>query len=536
MSAVTGTGPLLRLASRRDRVLVPVSVLGLVAFTAGSARATIDLYPTLAGALAIFGPLINNPATVALYGPATSLSLDSFAVYKTILLGGVFLCLLAYIVVRRHTRTEEEAGRLELLGAGVVQRRAPLTAAVTLGTLAVLATAVFSGASLAGLGLDSRGSVAFAVSWVIMGLTWVGVTAVAAQLTETTRGTAAISLGALGVAFLLRALGDTSATDSPGRFLVWLSPLGWGERVSPYGNNDFRPLWLGLAAYVLLVGAAFWLRERRDLGAGLLPARAGHARGSLGSVSDLTLRLARGTLIGWAVTAVVLGLVVGSIATNVESIDASGSTGDVLRALARAQGSDASLVDVFFASELHIGAYAVAALGISIVTRLRTEETAMRAEALLATGATRTRWALSHLVLAVVSTTAVMAVVGLLAGVAATRSPAGPTDISVGGLVEAALVTAPAIWVSVAVAMLLIGLAPRLTGLAWAALIVFLLLGELVPVLRWPEWMTNLSPFGHVPSLPVGDLRWLPLVLLTVLAALVAAAGLLALRRRDIPA
>ncbi|WP_374968463.1 ABC transporter permease [Terrabacter sp. BE26] len=534
MSAITGTGPLLRLASRRDRVLVPASVLGLVAFTAGSAKATIDLYPSLAGALEIFAPLLRNPATLALYGPATSLTLDSFAVYKTILLGGVFLCLLAYIVVRRHTRTEEEAGRLELLGAGVVQRRAPLTAAVTLATLAVLATAVLSGASLAGLGLESRGSVAFAVSWVVMGLSWVGITAVAAQLTETTRGTAAISLGALGVAFLLRAVGDTAASDSPARFLLWLSPLGWGERVSPYGANDFRPLWLGLAAYALLVGAAFWLQERRDLGAGVLPARAGTARGSLGSVSSLTFRLARGTLIGWTVAAVVLGLVLGSIATNIESIDSSSATGDMLRALARAQGSNASLVDVFFASELHIVAYAVAALGISIVTRLHTEEVAMRAEALLATGATRTRWALSHLALAVVSTTAVMALAGLMAGIGATRGATGSSEVSVGGLVEAALVTAPAIWVAVAVAMLLVGVAPRLTGLAWAFLIVFLLLGELVPVLGLPDWMTNLSPFGHVPSLPVQSLTVLPLVLLTVVAAVVATAGVVALRRRDI--
>ncbi|MGO4599332.1 ABC transporter permease [Terrabacter sp. 2RAF25] len=531
MSTFAGTGSLVRLASRRDRVLIPVSILALVAFAAGSARATIDLYPSLASALDIIRPLVANPASVALYGPMTSLSLDSFAVFKTVLLGGVFVCLLAYIVVRRHTRTEEESGRLELLGAGAIERRSPLTAAILLATTTVVATAVLAAASLAAVGLDGRGSVAFAVSWTIMGLSWVGITAVAAQLTETTRGTAAISLGALGAAFLLRALGDTAGADNPARLLSWLSPLGWGQRVSPYGENQLWPIWLGLVAYVLLVALAYRLQERRDLGAGLLPSRPGRPRGSMRSVGALTTRLARGTLIGWGLSAVVIGAVVGSIAANLESLSSSDTTLDLLRKLSGADGQ-VSLINVFFTTELHIIALAVAAMGISIVTRLRTEETSSRAEVLLTT-TSRIGWAASHLVIALTSTAVVMALVGLVAG-AADAQRSHDLGASIGRLVPAALVTVPAIWVTVAVALLLVGWVPRLTGLAWAALITFLLLSELVPVLGLPAWMTNLSPFGHVPSMPAEDGRVLPLVLLTVVAAIVAATGLVGLRRRDV--
>ena len=532
MSTFTGTGSLVRLASRRDRVLIPVSVLALVAFAAGSAQATIDLYPSLASALEIIRPLVENPASVALYGPMTSLTLDSFAVFKTVLLGGVFVCLLAYIVVRRHTRTEEEAGRLELLGAGAIERRSPLTAAVLLGTATVLVTAVLTGASLAAVGLDGRGSVAFAVSWTVMGLSWVGVTAVAAQLTETTRGTAAISLGALGAAFLLRALGDTAGDDNPARLLTWLSPLGWGQQVSPYGANRLWPLWIGLTAFAVLVALAYRLQERRDLGAGLLASRPGASRSSMRTVGALTTRLARGTLVGWGVSAVVIGSVVGSIAANVESLGSSDTTLELLRALSGATGGQVSLVDVFFTTELHVIAIAVAAMGISVVTRLRTEETSLRAEVLLTT-TSRTGWAVSHLALALASTAVVMALVGLVAG-AADGQRSGSVGESVARLVPAALATVPAIWVCVAVALLLVGLAPRATGLAWAALITFLLLSELVPVLGLPAWMTNLSPFGHVPSMPAEEGRLLPLVLLVAVAAAVAAVGLGGLRRRDI--
>ena len=47
-------------------------------------------------------------------------------------MGSVFVGLLAFAIVRRHTRVEEEDGRLELVGAGAVGRQAPLTAAVLL--------------------------------------------------------------------------------------------------------------------------------------------------------------------------------------------------------------------------------------------------------------------------------------------------------------------------------------------------------------------------------------------------------------------
>ena len=89
------------------------------------------------------------------------------------------------------------------------------------------------------VGLDPAGSVALGVTWLVIGLSWVGVTAVAAQLTSSTRGTAGWSLGALAVAFLVRAVGDTAAADSPARFLSWLTPLGWGVKVSPFGENRY---------------------------------------------------------------------------------------------------------------------------------------------------------------------------------------------------------------------------------------------------------------------------------------------------------
>ncbi|MER7073771.1 polyketide antibiotic transporter [Terrabacter sp. NPDC000476] len=527
---LTGTVSLLRLAARRDRVLVPASAIGLAGFVALSAQATFALFPDLRQAQASMASTLANPALVAMYGPISSLGLDSIATFKSVLLGGVFLALLAYVVVRRHTRTEEEAGRLELLGAGVVGRRAALTAAVLLGTAAVLLTVVLTVAWSVAVGLDPAGSVALGAAWLAMGLSWVGVTAVAAQLTSSTRGTAGWSLGALAVAFLVRAVGDTAADGSPLRALSWLSPLGWGVQVAPYGADRVWVAALGVLAYAVLVVVAYALLDRRDLGAGVLPSRPGRARSDIRTAGGLTRRLARGTLVGWVTAYVVLGVVLGSIAGSVESFVDSPEVADMLRAM----GGDAgSVTDLYFSTELHFAAVGAAALAIALVTRMHTEETTSRLEAVLATPVRRTTWALGHVALAVAASALVLVV---SAAVAALVHGADVGDV--GGrltlLVGAALSTLPAVWVALGVAVLLHGALPRFTGLAWAALIAFLLLGEFGDLLDLPGWLVDLSPFTHLPALPGGELAWGPLLWLTAVAVVVTAVGLGALRRRDI--
>ncbi len=532
MTGLSGTGLLLRLAARRDRLLIPLSALGLVFVVAGSAQATVALYPDPSAAIAPLRTIMANPALQALYGPITSETLDSLATFKTILTGAVFLCLLAYVVVRRHTRTEEEEGRLELLGAGAIGRQAPLAAAVLLGSVAVLGTALLTTVGAIAAGLDRTGSVALGVAWVVTGLTWVGVTAVAAQLTETARGTAGLALGALALAYLLRAFGDVAVADSPARLLTWISPLGWGVKVAPYGANRLWLLAVGLVAYALLLVLAFALQGRRDLGAGILPSRVGPARGALRTSLALMLRLARGTFVGWLVAFVVLGAVVGSLAGNVQSFVESPETADLLRKMG---GGEGSIIDTFFATEIHVAAVAAAALGVSLVTRLRTEETAGRAETVLATGLPRWRWALEHIVVAMAATTVLMVSLGVVAG-AMDASRTGDAAASIGALTSAGLSTLPAVWVCIGVAAVLFGLAPRFTGAAWVALIVFLTLGEFGDLLGLPSVVSGLSPFAHLPALPGGEVAVGSALVLVGVAVACAAAGLVGLRRRDFPA
>jgi ABC-2 type transport system permease protein len=80
----------------------------------------------------------------------------------------------------------------------------------------------------------------------------------------------------------------------------------------------------------------------------------------------------------------------------------------------------------------------------------------------------------------------------------------------------------------------LFGALPRGATAAWAALAIALALVELGPVAELPQALIDVSPFAHSPRLPGGTLDAAP-VALTALAAAFAAAGLVALRRRDVP-
>jgi ABC-2 type transport system permease protein len=112
--------------------------------------------------------------------------------------------------------------------------------------------------------------------------------------------------------------------------------------------------------------------------------------------------------------------------------------------------------------------------------------------------------------------------------------------ISVGDLTQvfrvvgSALVYVPASWVMVGLALLVFGAIPRRSGLGWAALGVALILTLLGGALNLDQWLLDLSPFTHTPSLPGGAPGLLPVVVLLAVAGVLAGSGLMAFGRRDL--
>lgn len=528
MSTLTGTGTLLRLAWRRDRVLIPVSLVALTALSVGSAQATLDLYPTDEAARDGLGAVLANPSIIAMYGPIGAENRDALSVFKTVLMGAVLVGLLAYAVVRRHTRVEEEVGRLELVGAGVVGRRAPLTAAMTLAALAVVCAGLLTTAGLITAGLDATGSLAMGVAWIIAGLAMVGITAVAAQLTASARACAGIALGALATMFVLRAVGDTAGGAAA--VVSWASPLGWASKVGAFGDNRVWILGPALALSAALVALAFSLLDRRDVGSGLLPARPGPARAGagLGSPTGLVWRLVRPTAIGWLAAFVILGGVLGGLVTSVADMASDPSVVDLLTKLG---GSAGTITDIFLATELAFVAVAAAAAGISVALRLASEERSGRGEPVLASATSRPAWLRAHAVHAFSLPAALLLSLGVV--VALVSGGKGDTP-GLGALVGASAARLPAVAVMVAVALLAAAAVPTWApAIGWGSLAVAFGLGELGVTIGLPDWLVTVSPFAHVPPLPGGEWSAAPTVVMLGIAAALTAAAFVAYRLRD---
>lgn len=525
-----GTGALLRLAIRRDRVVATIWILIFVLMAAGSAGAVEGLYPDSKSLANAADGINNTPAMVALYGRIYDpSSLGAVGLVKLVAFGAAFVGLVTIFTVVRHTRAEEEAGRLELIGATVVGRYAALTAALLMAVGASLVMGLLTGLGLAGAGLPASGAFAFGLSWAFVGIAFAAVGGLTAQVTESARSAMGLGAVVLAVAYLIRAVGDSTGSESES-WLSWLSPIGWGQQVRPFAGDQWWLLAYLLAFAVLVAAGAYALVARRDHGAGLFAGKPGPASAPASFRTPLALafRLQRNGLFGWFAGLALGSLVLGSIASRVGEMIDSNEAKDFLAKL----GGQEGLTDAFLSAEMGILGVIVSAYGISTALRLRSEEIAGRAEPLLATKVSRFGYAASHIAIALVGTTVLLLAVGLGAGIA---HGAATSDMGeVGRLIGAALAQLPAVWVLTGITVAVFGLLPGYVMAAWGALVVFVLLGQLGPVLRAPEWMMDISPFSHIPKLPGGEVTATPMIVLVVIAAVLVAVGLSSFRRRDI--
>jgi ABC-2 type transport system permease protein len=125
-----------------------------------------------------------------------------------------------------------------------------------------------------------------------------------------------------------------------------------------------------------------------------------------------------------------------------------------------------------------------------------------------------------------------LAAAGLGSGVAAAAVSGDFGAVGTG--LAASLVQLPAVLVVAAAVAALVGISTRLAPLGWLLLVWTVLVGLFGRLLGLPGWVARLSPFGWVPAVPAEPVGVLPLAVLTMLAAALAAVALLTFRRRDV--
>lgn len=277
------------------------------------------------------------------------------------------------------------------------------------------------------------------------------------------------------------------------------------------------------AAALALAALAHTLAARRDLGASFLAARPGAPEGRLGTPGALAWRLQRGTLLGWTLAFAPAAVLFGSLADGAGALlEDDDSTREILIRL----GGEQAITDAFLAAMTGVLGILAALYAVAAVLRLHTEETAHRAEPLLAHPIGRLRWAAGHLLIAFAGPAVLLTTAAL--GLALGHGRDLPA------LLLGCLAQLPAVWTLAAVAFTLYAFLPRAAPAGWAIATLCLLIGWVGPVLDLPAVVMDLSPFTHVPKLPGADPDWAPVAVLVAVAAAVLAAGLARLRRRDL--
>lgn len=534
---MTGFRPVLWLLFRRNWVFFLIWVAVLATLMPATVSQYAVLVPRGPQGDVMLAGLAADPTMRAILGPPFDLSIPGgFSFWRTGAFTAIAAAMMSGLGIIRATRAEEEEGRIEMIRAGAVGRHVPLAAAVTLVCLWNLVLGLVVTATMAAMTTPVMGAVASGLAIALCGATFTGVGAVMAQLFASARTARYWSLGiALGGLYLLRAVVDGSQNpDVPDRFLdalQWANPLSWPALVRPYADERFWVLFLPLATSAALIALAFALESSRDHGSGIRassPGRPGAAP-YLSSAWGLAWRLHRTAVLAWGVAMAITSLAIGPLGNQMMRL-IEGNT--VFSGIISSMGGGAqNIVDAFLIAMLGLLAMFIALMGTNMLARLHSEETAGRAEVMLATATPRVSLAGSHILVAMAASILLTLLTGGLLYTAASETTNWST---LGDGVAAAAALLPGTVLVIGIMMLAIGWAPRALPAVWALIGWSILTSWLGALLGFPEWLLRLQPWGHLPKLPHDDLTWLPIIGESVLGLLLMALGVLGYARRDI--
>lgn len=525
----TNTSLLAKFIWRRDRARIPIWIISIVGVSIMVAAAFPGLYPP-GPERDILAETLKNPAMVAMIGPSygSNYHMGAVMAHQMLLFTALAVGIMNILLAIRHTRSDEENGRIEVIRSLPVGKLANAGATLLVLTLANLALAILMAVSLGALGLEGMnwpGSLLYGAVLGVAGIFFASATIFIAQLTESSRAAMGLSFGLLGLSYLLRAIGDISNET-----LSLISPLGLILRTEVYVNNYWWPILLILVASGLLALLAFRLNSIRDLETGFIAAKPGRLTASkcLQSPLGLALRIQRTTIIGWAIGMYVLGASYGSVFGD---LDAFFQTSDIFELIL--PGTDGfSLTDQFTATLLAVLAMIGTIPILLTMLKLKSEEQANRTEHLLARAVSRWQLMGSYLVIGLGTSLLmqVMAVLGLWS--AATSVMAEPFGLW--WLLRGGLAYLPVLWIMVGLAAVIIGFIPKLAGFIWLYLGYTFFVIYFGGLLQVPKWMTKITPFGYVPDVPLETMNASLAITFVLIAAGLAFLGMIGYRKRDI--
>ncbi|MBO9577962.1 MAG: polyketide antibiotic transporter [Microbacteriaceae bacterium] len=528
-------------AIRRDRVTLPLWILGTAALGAFAVAASEDTYGDEAEREQVLSLAIASRAILVFRGTPNGAEFAPFVFFLIFTSLAVMAGLMSTFLAVRHTRADEERGRAELLGATRAGRVLPAAVALVHGLVANVLLGALTALGLLASGLPADGSLVAGLALAAVGVAFLGIGLAAAELVATSRGANTIGVVAVLAAYVLRGIGDAAGTPSEDlqhlapAWPSFLSPIGYGQFTGAYAQNDLRPLLVPVAFAALLVAGAFVVRAFRDQGASLLPDRQGRATAGpvLSSSLGLVWRLSVSTLVAWSAGALLTGLLASSLTALIDQLTGTEGVPAVLEALRSALGGTATIEQAFVAVFFSIGGILASCCAVQIGIRARQEESRGTAETVLATPVGRVRWLAEYWLVGAIVIVVVLgaALLGGLLGAARSADAAALMPV----VVQAAVAQLPAALVFLGVALLLVAWLPvAAVGLSWGLVGVLSVLGVFGPLLQAPEWVTGLSPFTHTPVAAGADTDWSGGFWLLGIALVAGVLAVASMRRREL--
>jgi ABC-2 type transport system permease protein len=529
-------GRLLRFRLRRDRAQLIVWGVSLFLVTVLVVREVKETFPTAAERAGALKVLLITPAVLMFRGTPQGTSEGDFVAVLGISFIALLVGLMTTFLVVRNTRAEEERGQTEILAATAAGRLTPSIAVIALGAIAdVLATVAVAAGCLVG-GLPTGGSWLLAAGCGMTGLSFLGLAFLLAQVLPTSRAANGWAAASVVVAYFLRGIGDAAGTPHPETYTLtpawptWLSPIGWAQATRPFAEDRVWPLLLGLATFAVLTAVALVIQERRDVGAALVAERRARStapatlRGSFG----LALRLERGSLIGWMVGVIAVAALLGGLGVVViQQLDEAGP--GVANAIDAIGGRNGTVSQAFANLGALFTGLLAAAMCVQGAQRLRQEEAAGRADAVLATAAGRLRWMLSYLGVAALAATVSLVLAGLVAG-----GLAGESGVGFSTWFAAILWELPAVLVLLGVTAVVFAAWPAATVPAgWVMFAAVAFLDMFGPLVGTPDWARQLAPFAHTPAVALPDPGFTGGWVMAVLDVVLVAVAVWLFRLRD---
>lgn len=527
-----GTLHLTKIILRQQRVKMFAWIVGLVVVTLAAAYSYPTVYTDDASKQA-FALTMENPAMVAMLGPGYELE-DYFVTVgtefagKMLLFSIITIAVMNILLVGSSTRIDEEAGRIEVIRSLPVGRLAYLaassivvvTANVLIGLLISLGLALFN---IDGISFES--SLLYGCILGSGGLIFASITALLAQVSDTSRGTTGLSFGVLIIAYLVRAVGDVSHEG-----LSLFSPLGWLVRTNVFIDNEWWPVITSCIGAIIFSIIAFYLNSIRDLDSGFLPTIKGrtHASAFLQTTFGLTFRLQSIKIIAWFIGIFAFGASFGSVLGDMETYFQ-----DIeIIEMVLSQTGNLSMANQFLSFIMSIMTLISSIPVIMTVLKLKSEEHNHRTENLYSRAVSRNSVLGSYIILAIMESIILQILFALGLWIA---SVATAGDIlSFTTTMKSAIIYLPAIWVMVGLAVLLHGLVPKLTSFIWLYVTFCFVVVYLGGLLKFPKWLMNLSIFEIVPKIPGEEMEFLPILILTIVAIIFIILGFIGYNKRDV--